>query len=209
MNIIRNRFGILPRGVAAACLAALLALALIPAATAQRGARVLQRNLPELVDDAYTIVVGRVTSVRSELHPQFRAIQNVVVTLDVSEVWKGKADKQFTIRLFVDDPIDQKTNLGYRIGQQFLLFMTQPSKYGMSSPAGLEQGRFLIQEDAQGNRSVTNGLNNMGLFRNIERTPAFKAGLNAAAQKAVEDHRSGGISLGEMKEMVRILTSNQ
>ena len=77
------------------------------------------------------------------------------------------AGRQFTFRVFVDDSLDEQASLGYRVGQQVLLFMTQPSQIGMSSPAGLEQGRFRIQQDGQGNRVAVNGMSNLGLFRNV------------------------------------------
>ena len=173
---------------------------------AQRNARVLHRNLAELTSDAYTIVAGRVTSVRYETHPQFSNIHTVVVKMDVLEVWKGQASGEFTFRLFVDDPIDMQTNLGYRPGQEVLLFMTQPSQYGMSSPAGLDQGIFLISRDAQGNRLVRNGVNNFGLFAKIDQSaPALKARLSAQSRQVATDLKSGPMTYDQLKEMVRVL----
>lgn len=178
-------------------------------AAAQRNARVLQRNLAELTGDAYTIVVGRVASVRAEPHPQFQGLQSVVVTLDVSEVWKGQAGKQFTFRLYVDDPIDQQTNLGYKVGQQVLLFMTQPSKYGFSSPAGLEQGRFRIVRDASGSLTVINGWTNRGLFgRMDQKAPNLKNQVSVAARQVLTTHRAGPISYESLKEIVSTLVAH-
>ena len=185
------------------------AAALAPPALAQRNARTLQRNLAEMVGDAYTIVAGRVVAVRNEVHPQYQNIHTVVVTLEVSDVWKGKADKEFIIRLFVDDYFDRQSSLGYRVGHQVLLFMTQPSHAGMSSPAGLEQGRFRVQQDAQGNQVVVNGLNNLGLFRNIShKAPKLSTQVSEPARRVLAEHRSGPIRYDTLKEMVRTLVSN-
>jgi len=179
------------------------------AVLAQRGARTLQRNLADLVGDSYTIVAGRVVEVRNEPHPQYRNIHTVVVTLDVADVWKGMAGRQFTFRVFVDDSLDEQASLGYRVGQQVLLFMTQPSQIGMSSPAGLEQGRFRIQQDGQGNRVAVNGMSNLGLFRNVtQKAPKLSAQVSEPARRILAQHRSGPIPYDTLKEMVLALVTN-
>ncbi len=187
---------ILGLGVAVLLLAAPLA--------AQRNARMLHRNLDELVGDSYTIVAGRVLSVRAEVHPQYNSIHTIVVTLQVSEVLKGQSGSQFTFQSFVDDAMDIRTNLDYKVGQELLLMMTQPSSIGLSSPAGLEQGRFRVQSDAQGNRFLVNGYNNMGLFRNLATTsPALHARLTSAQTQLVNNHSRGPIAYDQLRDLIR------
>ena len=190
-----------------ALLVCLFALAMPLAA--QRDARVLHRNLAELVGDSYTIVLGRVTGVRAEPHPQIPNLQTVVVTMQVSEVWKGQAGTQFTFRAFVSHPLDFKEKLGYGDGQEVLLMLTQPSQYGLSSPAGLEQGRFRIQTDAKGNRTIVNGMNNAGLFRNVQKTaPKLDAQLAALpARQLLTQHASGPIAFDDLKTIVKTLVA--
>jgi hypothetical protein len=121
-------------------------------------------------------------------------------------VWKGQANQQFSMRLFVDDPVDLQTNLGYKPGQDVLLFMTKPSEFGMSSPAGLDQGRFVIRRDAQGNRFATNGVNNLGLFAQIDqKAPNLKARLTPQARQVATEQKGGPISYDQLKEMVAVL----
>ena len=54
------------------------------------------------------------------------------------------------------------------VGDEYLLFMTQPSSIGLSTMVGLGQGTFKVvmrnKED-----HVVNGVNNQGLFRGIDR----------------------------------------
>jgi hypothetical protein len=190
-----------------ALLARLVSLAM-PAA-AQRDARVLHRNLAELVGDSYTIVLGRVASVKAEPHPQFQNIQTVVVTLQVSEVWKGQAGSTFTFRAFVSDPLDFRGKLGYAGNQDALLKLTKPSDIGLSSPAGLEQGRFRVNTDAYGNRTVVNGLSNTGLFRNVQKTsPKLDAQLAALpARQLLTQHASGPITFDDFKTIVQTLVA--
>ena len=193
------------RGVALLVGYVLLAM---PAA-AQRDARVLHRNLSELVGDSYTIVLGRVVSVKAEPHPQLQNLQTVVVTLQVSEVWKGQAGSTFTFRAFVSDPLDFKGKLGYAGNQDVLLMLTKPSDIGLSSPAGLEQGRFRVTTDAHGNRTMVNGLNNAGLFRNVQKTaPKLDAQLAALpARQLLTQHASGPILFDDFKTIVQTLVA--
>lgn len=185
-----------------------LAFLTIPVA-AQRDARVLQRNLAELVGDSHVILLGRVTSVKAEPHPQFQSIQTIVVTLDVKEVWKGQAGSTYTFRAFVNHPLDFKQKLGYGDGQDVLLMLTRPSDIGMSSPAGLEQGRFRIQTDASGNRTIVNGLGNAGLLRNVQKTaPKLDAQLAALpARRLLTQHASGPIGFDDFKTIVQTLVA--
>lgn len=196
-------------------LAAALALALVAAtlavpATAQRGFRVQQRNLAELTSDARTILSGRVLSVRSEPHPQYTGMMTVVVTLEVIEVLKGQVPAPFSFRQYVMDQRDVEEMLNYKVGQEVFLMLTGESSAGFSSPVGLDQGRFRVQMDAQGNRVLVNGYQNMGLFRNIDKTdPKFTSQLTPAARQIVQQHTRGPISYADLKSMIQTLVANQ
>lgn len=176
---------------------------------AQRDAKVLHRNLSELVGDSYTIVLGRVVSVKAEPHPQYHGLQTIVITLQVAEVWKGQAGATFTFRAFVSDPTDFKQRLGYAGNQDVLLMLTKPSDIGLSSPAGLEQGRFRVVTDAQGNRTVVNGINNAGLFRNVQKTaPKLDAQLaGLPARQLLTQHATGPIAFDDFKSIVQTLVA--
>lgn len=189
-------------------LTAFVALALISPAAAQRGARVLHRNLADLVSDAHTILTGRVLSVAAEPHPQFNNIWTVVITLDVQDTWKGATGRQFTFRQFVWDLRDMDSRLGYKPGQDVLLFLTRPSEYGLSSPAGLDQGRFRIVRDAGGERAAVNGYMNLGLFRDLSRNaPKLADQLSPRAARILEEGRGGPIPIADFREMVRAAAS--
>ena len=190
--------------------ALLVCLVLLPMpAAAQRDARVLHQNLADMVAEAQTIVLGRVVSVKAEPHPEFENLKTIVVTLDVQEVLKGQATRQLTFRQYVSHPLDFKGRLGYSSGQEMLLLLIKPSQFGLSSPAGLEQGRFRVNTDAYGNRTVVNGLNNAGLFRNVQKTaPKLDAQLAALpARQLLTQHASGPISFDDFKTVVQTLVA--
>jgi hypothetical protein len=178
-------------------------LLLVAAAQGQRGMRVRQQNLAEMVSQAEYIVRGRVVSVVSEPHPLFNNIWTVAVTLDVLESLKGDPGPRYTFRQFVNDVRDRESRLGYKLGEEVLLLLIKPSRYGLSSPAGLEQGRFRITLDARGNRLATNGAANLGLFQNLAGTsPKTAAELRLPLRQLVQEHRSGPVTYEQLREMI-------
>jgi hypothetical protein len=170
---------------------------------AQQGALVLQQNLAELVDQAPTIVHGRVLSVVAEAHPQFNNINTIVVSLAVEGILKGEAGPVFTFRQFIHDIRDRRTHLGYKVGQEVLLLMIKPSRYGLSSPAGLGQGRFRLLRDAQGNKVAVNGFNNRGLFRDIDQSaPKLGQQLRTELRQLITQHRAGPIASAALVNII-------
>lgn len=195
----------------AAALALLAALLIAPPLAAQRDARVAHRNVAELVSDSYVILSGRVARVYAEAHPQFSNINTVVIEVQVSEVLKGQAGSTYKFRAFVQHPLDFKAKLGYSDGQEYLLMLTQPhAQTGLSSPAGLEQGRFRIARDANGNRIVANGYNNAGLFRNVGKAaPKLDSQLvGMPARQLLTQHYSGPIPYDDLRNIIQALVQN-
>lgn len=181
----------------------LMLLAALPL-HAQRGELVLQQNLADLAAEAATIIRGRVVSLESEPHPQFPNLHTLVVTLNVLEVLKGEAREQFTFRQYLPDLRDQYTRLGYKLGQEVFLLMIRPSQYGLSSPAGLEQGRFHILRDPRGNRLAVNGFNNLGLFRHLDRSaPNLGRHLSSQVRALLAQHRGGPIPHEQLVDLIR------
>jgi hypothetical protein len=131
---------------------------------AQRGAVVHPADLAELTNRAQTIIRARVMSARLEPHPQFRDLQTVVLTLAVKEAYKGNPGSTLTIRQFVWDIRDKMDSMGYRKGQEYILFLNPTTRYGLTSTTGLDQGRFRISTDSAGNEVVANSSGNYGLL---------------------------------------------
>ncbi len=186
--------------------AAFLALLLVSPLAAQRGALTLPRSLDQLVDQAATIIRGHVVSARVERHPTLTNLQTIVVTLRVQQTLKGQAGQTFTFRQYIWDVRDRFDAAGYRKGQHLLLLMNPPTRYGLSSPAGLGQGRFRILRDAQGHEYALNGHANAGLFRQMApRLEKRGLPLSPAMARMVTQHRSGPVQLDELQNFIRTL----
>jgi hypothetical protein len=182
----------------------LAALALAAPAWAQHGALTVPRNLDQLVDRSAVILRGNVVSARVEKHPEFQNLDTVVVTLRVRESLKGDAGTTFTFRQYVWDLRDRSVAAGYRKGQHLLLLMIAPSRFGLSSPAGLEQGRFLIRREASGREIAANAHANVGLFEGVgAKLGAEGKTLAPGLSLMINTHRSGPVPLAELTGLIR------
>ncbi len=184
-----------------AALAAVL-LCVTPGA-GQRGAVVRHVNLQQMVNQAAVIFRGHVVSAHVEPHPDHGNLKTVVVTLRVQETLKGQPGETYTFRQFIWDIRDIHAAAGYQKGQELLLLMNPPNRYGLSSPAGLEQGRFRIAQE-QGRRYATNGRGNAGLLHNLERSFAKqKVQLGPRLAAVVKGQRSGPMAWDDLKDLIR------
>jgi hypothetical protein len=174
-------------------------------AFAQRGAHAAQAGLDTLVHRSATIVRGSVTSAVVEPHPQFPNIETVVVTVAVVKVLKGSAPATYTFRQVLLDPRDTADGGGYRKAGQLLLLLNPVSAYGLTSPVGMEQGRFRIQRDAKGKAFAVNGRGNVGLFHEVgERVSDRGIAFSRQAQEMMRK-TSGQASLDSLEDAISTL----
>lgn len=187
--------GFLPRLAILVCL-----LALAASANAQFLYR--QVALPELSQRAPIIVQGRVVEARYEPHPNYPHLTTVLVTLQVEQMLRGPGEQQFSFRELILSPQAARGKRGYLAGQRLLLFLPEPSRYGLSSPLGGEQGRFHIWRDQRGNELVENEFRNAGLFKGLAEAAA-RAGVSLSPQQA----RLAGVGRGPvpLEELVSVV----
>lgn len=173
-------------------------------ATAQRGALTQPRNLAQLEEQSATILRGRVVSAFVEPHPQYAHIHTVLVTLHVEESLKGAPGTTYTFRQFIWDARDRFDSAGYRKGQHLLLLMNSATPLGLTSPAGIEQGRFRILRDAAGREVAVNGAANRGLFRDLA-SQLTKKGIRLSAEmsRVVAQPPAGPLPLDDLRQLIR------
>ncbi|PYU30756.1 MAG: hypothetical protein DMG28_17625 [Acidobacteria bacterium] len=144
-------------------------------------------------------------SARVEPHPQFSNLQTVVVTLAVTKVLKGEAASTLTFRQFLWDARDVPVFAEYKRAGELLLFLNPVSPYGLTSPVGLEQGRFRILQDAKGNRYALNGRGNLGLFDQVT-NKASSRGVALSKQVREMLSKSGGrVPLDALEDAIQAL----
>ena len=97
-------------------------------------------------------------------------------TFSVSERIKGVTGDILTVRQFgVRQPRVQGDQAlvfripgmpVYQVGQEVVLFLIADSSLGLTSPVGLSQGAFTIEE-RDGRKVLQNGNQNLGLFKDL------------------------------------------
>jgi len=187
--------------------AGLLVLACASPSLAQRGALTASRNLAELVDESGVILRGHVVSAVVEPHPQYTSLWTVVVTLQVDETLKGQASATYTFRQFIWDRRDREDAAGYAKSGQLLLLLISPNAQGLSSPAGLEQGRFSLTADSTGKLFAANGRNNVGLLNGVGAQAVTKGTRlsGRAAALVAAPQASGPTSLDDLRDLIHQL----
>ncbi len=188
----------------------LAALMFAMPASAQRGAMTVPRNLEQLTDRAADIVRGTVLGARVEKHPELGNLDTLVVTLRVSDSIKGTASGTFTFRQYIWDTRDRKDSAGYLKGSEYVLLLNPSSRYGLTSPAGMEQGRFRVLRDAEGRQMAINGRGNTSLLRGVGGNLAQKGTpLSPASSRLVEKHQGGPIAVDDFVRLLRELVGKQ
>ena len=170
---------------------------------------VRQVNLAYLAQRADVIVQGRVTQVSHERLPGHPNIPTVKVTLEVEKSLRGASGDTYTFREIYLGLRSREGKQGYVVGQQVFLFLPAPSRYGLSSPVGMEQGRFHVARGTTGGASamVANEYGNAGLFNNVEQD-ATKAGVRLTkSQSRLTTTKRGPVPLDDFVSLVKSLTA--
>ena len=194
------------RQVLKRCLLVAVACLSTSPAIAQRGAMTLPRNLEQMVVSAADIVRGTVLSARVEKHPELTNLDTLVVTLKLRDTLKGSAQGTYTFRQYIWDLRDVRDAAGYHKGQEYVLLMNGPSRYGLTSPAGMEQGKFRVLRDASGREVAVNGRGNVFLMRGVAADLAKSgATLSPGASSLVAKHQKGPIPVDDLVRLIREL----
>jgi hypothetical protein len=163
-------------------------------------------NLTYLAQRADIIVQGRVSSVRHESLPGFPNIPTIAVTLEVENALRGSLSSAYAFReIFLGLKV-REGKQNYQIGQRLFLFLPSPSQYGLSSPIGIEQGRFHINQNSGGSETVMNETGNAGLFENVSRDAAKARVQLSQRQLRMIANKQEPVSLNDFISLIRNLT---
>lgn len=172
----------------------------------QTSVRTLARSLDQLIQESDVIVRGSVVSSKIEPHPQLNNLMTVLVTMKVKETYKGKARNILILRQYVWNAKGGKSS-EYRPGEDLVLLLGPTSEYGLSSPAGLEQGRFRVMADGNHRLTAVNGRANIGLFDHLEQSASARSiPLSAHLRAVVRKHQRGPLLLPDLEEAIRTFT---
>lgn len=180
-----------------------------PASFPQRNAITAPRNLDQLVSESQTVVQGHITEVVLEPHPTLKNLMTLRITLQTEDALKGQPGSSYTFRQAVLERRDMADRMGYHVGDHVLLILMAPNRYGLSSPAGLEQGRFLITPRTDGTLQIQNRFGNAGLFRGLQADMAARGLAVSPEVKEMVSRGGGPAPLNTMKSLMRSLAAQQ
>jgi len=187
----------------ALCAVAVLCFLCPSPAFSQASARTLSRSLDQLVEEAHCIVDGVVLSSTIEPHPQLRNLMTQVVTLKVANTYKGRPQKTLVFRQYVGNVESGNTGSDYHKGQEMILLLGPVSEYGLTSPAGLEQGRFRIILDRTHRPIAINGRGNVGLFDRVEQAARARNAPLSAHLITVLRQSAAPLLVTDLEQIIR------
>jgi hypothetical protein len=184
------------------------------------GLTVLQLNLEQLTALAEKVFVGKCLSVESRTDSSGRPVQ--YVTFEVIEMLKGEPAAKVTFKqLGLSSP--QEKDLSeegitvqgvfremprYEAGEEALIFLSAESRLGFTAPVGLYQGKFRIDTDPSGTKSVVNGIGNRGLFIGWRKSPKFKSMTLTGSEKNLLNAGEGELPYPEFISLVKKLVAS-
>jgi hypothetical protein len=203
--MMRNRVLIYIRKLPALLLPALILASILIASPLEAQFLVLPVDLTYLARRADVIVHGRVVDVVNEGMPGYANIPTVKVTLQVENMMRGPKEDTY---IFREVSMGIRARMGrkvYRSGQELLLFLTAPSKLGLSSPVGIEQGRFHVTHNPREDPLVVNEQSNIGLFKNVAQSASLAGRPLTESQLRIASSEKGPVPLNEFVSIVQNL----
>ncbi len=161
---------------------------------------VLPMSLNEIIDNAPVVIHGICTGNRTERDP----VTNLIVTytsFDVRDVLKGDAKATHTIKqiggtLAGGEQSYQAQGIPtFVVGQEYVVYLAGVSSAGFSSPIGLSQGRFTVEQTDAG-KMASNG--------SSLRSASESAGDGVSARPA----QARRLALDELKQATRARSSS-
>jgi hypothetical protein len=188
----------LPSGRVLAALAAYLCATLL--SIQARAASVVPLDIDQITAAAQHVVHVRCTG--NAVEPDSLAGIATVTTFDVLDRAKGPNNR----RLVVRQPGGELNGIAvnyhvptFTVGEEYVLFMSAPSKAGLASPVGLAQGVFSVKRDQAGT-VVGNGRDFAEMLRSAD--PAtVPSGIRARLQLAAQERKQ--MALADFMVMLR------
>ena len=124
-------------------------------------------NLEEIIETSGRIFAGRCTKVEEIENDTESNLPVIKYTFKITEGIKGIGKKE-EIVFKQWQPTVRESN--YETGKKYVLFLYPESKRGLTSPVGLSQGLFQVEEKGliRKKEVVRNKVSNRGLSRNLQ-----------------------------------------
>ncbi len=167
-------------------------MALLATTVWASGTSVRLVNLPEMVRLADRVFLGLCLSV--EVKPGASASSSMVeYVFAVRQGIKGvKTGERVVFRQVGSELVGVKGISGlptYGRGEEVLLFLHADSRLGLTSPVGLAQGVFHLEDTSDGKRGVLNGLHNRNLTFRMGPDSVQGIGISSEELRSLQEVR--------------------
>lgn len=180
-------------------LSCMATLALVLGSLAAHAGMVRQMALTELVDNADKVFRGTVLRAeRGSVSAGGAELPTITYVLRVDDAISGQFDsgkggREISLTMLtspkapVTDGDVQRVSIAdinpdLEVGNGYVLFTTTPSRIGLSTTVGLDQGLFRIYNGPNGEEMAANALDNQGLFNGPVSYADLKAAVTAVRQ---------------------------
>ena len=125
----------------------------------------LPLNLDEITDSADRIFTGICKKIENIEKDPVSNLKVIKYTFKIIESIKGVNIDEIIFVQWKPTTVD----VGYVIGEKYVVFLYPNSRLGLTSPVGYVQGKFLVEKRGvnRGIEFVENKLNNYGLSKNL------------------------------------------
>ncbi|MBI3540601.1 MAG: hypothetical protein HY073_00390 [Deltaproteobacteria bacterium] len=97
----------------------------------------------------------------------------------------------------------------YTPGEETVIFLGSESRLGFNAPIGIFQGKFDVQTDSAGNKTVVNVMDNRGLFVGMRSSPALKAMSLTPSEKQMIGTNGGEMDYADFVSLVKKINASQ
>ena len=157
------------------------AVAVLALAVSSAGAAIVMKmGMGDLVDNADKVFRGKVIAKEpGTVQGGGGTMSTIVYTIEVEDRIKGQFGDSSRYQMSVlgnmkgrsselapgeQQLVPYNVSPEMQVGESYVLFTTAPSRIGLSTTVGLEQGLFRLVPGAAGDVTVVNGDGNRGLF---------------------------------------------
>ncbi len=139
--------------------------------------RTVRMNLERIVSDGAMIFRGTVISVTTGADERTKLL-TTTVTFSVKENFYGADQPSVTVSLLGGSTKKKRVALAempvFTVGEEMIVSFFAPSAYGLTSPVGMSQGKFLITTDpVTSQRTIRATGNNPQLFKGLKNVSAL------------------------------------
>jgi len=177
--------------------------------------QVLQLNLLQLYSLSDRVFLGTCKAVTKTRDNKGRHIYRVTIKVSKNGILKGKKGESVTFNQIRSPSVSDSGSIGinhltsnlpsYEVGKEMIIFLSGVSSIGLSSPIGLDQGKFMVKTNSNNQKVVLNNMGNRGLFIGLRNSASLKAASLSTGEQKLMNKNGGEIALDSFVSLVKKL----